>query len=200
MAVAVNNEGVPVQSNSLIGNAFVEDGDYVDNYAAEAFRAFSPWLAAIQNATATLFLDGASYDAAPSQFAIEVQSPLDAPSQRVVIAALQGDLTTGQMSGASQVGSGLIFNGNEKPFGSFSSFVIGKCQAFGTITTTTPRVPNGMSVMIPRGQVGTLKFNVGAGVGLLMTPRTAPWRGIRTLHKTALTTATLTIPIIRPVC
>lgn len=200
LAVAVNSDGLPVVNNALIGNAFVVDGDYVDNYNAEAFRAYSPALAAIENVTATLFLDGSSYDAAPSQFAVEVQSPLDAAGQRLVIASLQGDLTTGQLSGASQVGTGLVYNGNEKPFGSFSTFVSGKCQAFATITSTTPRVPNGMNVMIPSGQVGTLKFNVGAGVGLLMTPRTAPWRGIRALHKTALTNATLTIPIFRPVC
>ncbi len=200
LAVAVNSEGIPVQNNSLIGNAFIMDGDYVDNYGAEAFWAHSQALAIVQNQTATLFFDGRSYDAAPSQIAAEIQSPVDVANQRVVTVGLQGDLTTGQMSGASQVGVGQVFNGNEKPFGSFSSFLVGKCQAIANITTTVPRVPNGMNVMIPSGQVGSLKFNIGAGVGLLMTPRTAPWRGIRALHKTAQTISTLTIPVIRPVC
>jgi hypothetical protein len=54
--------------------------------------------------------------------------------------------------------------------------------------------------MVPTGQVGTIKLNIGAGVGLLMTPRTATWKGIRTLHKTGLTTTTLTIPVLIPVC
>ncbi len=200
LAVAVDNEGVPTRNNALIGNAFVVDGEYVDNYGAESFWAHSQALAVVNNVTATLFFDGGSYDAVPSQFAIELQSPVDTPGQRLVTVGLQGDLTTSQMSGASQVGTGLIYNGNEKPFGSFSTFLSGKCQAIATISTTTPRVPNGMHGMIPSGQVGSMKLNVGAGVGLLMTPRTTQWRGIRTLHKTALTTTTLTIPVVIPVC
>ena len=199
--MAVDANGNPVQNNSLVGNAFVIDGEYMDNYGAEAFWANSPVVAVPNaNGTATLFFDGGSYDAVPSQFAVEIQSPLDAAGQKIVTAGLNGNLSTSQLTGAGQSGTGLIYNGNEKPFGSFSAFLSGNCQAIATISTTTPRVPNGMSTMIPKGQVGTMKFNVGGAVGLLMTPRTANWKGIRTLHKTALTVTTLTIPVIRPVC
>ena len=189
-----------MQYNGLIGNAFVNDGSYVDNYGAEAFWAHSPLVATLNNDTATLFFDNQSYDAVPNQFAIELQSPVDAAGQRVVTVGLSGDLTTGKLSGAAQVGSGQVINGNEKPFGSFSAWLLGSCQANATILTTSPRVPNGMTVLIPSGQVGTMKLNIGAGVGLLLTPRTATWKGIRTLHKTGLTTTTLTIPMPRPVC
>ena len=113
---------------------------------------------------------------------------------------LSGDLTTSRLTGAGQVGTGLVYNGNEKPFGSFSAWLSGNCQANATISASAPRVPNGMGVMIPNGQVGTLKFNVGAAVGLILTPRTAAWRGIRALHKTGLTTSTITSPVLRPVC
>lgn len=200
LAVAVDAQGRPVQYNGLIGNAFVNDGLYVDNYGAEAFWANSPLVATVADGTARLFFDGASYDAVPNQFAVELQSPLDAPGQKIVTASLSGNLVSSQLSGAAQVGTALIYNGNEKPFGSFSAWLSGGCQATATVTTTSPRVPNGMAVMIPSGQVGSIKINVGAAVGLLLTPRTGTWRGIRTLHKTALTTTTITIPVLAPVC
>ena len=104
------------------------------------------------------------------------------------------------MTGAAQIGTGLVYNGNEKPFGGFSAFLTGTCQARGTISTSSPRVPKGMGVMIPTGQTGTMKLNVGAAVGLLLTPRTATWKGIRTLHKTQTVATTITIPIFAPVC
>lgn len=200
LAVAVDAQGRPMQYNGLIGNAFVNDGNYVDNYGAESFAANSPLVATVTDGTARLFFDGASYDAVPSQFSIELQSPIDAPGQRVVTASLNGNVVTGQLIGAAQVGTALIYNGNEKPFGSFSAWLNGGCQAFAAMSSNSPRVPNGMNQMIPSGQVGSIKINVGAAVGLLMTPRTAAWRGIRTLHKTALTTTTMTIPVLIPVC
>lgn len=199
LAVAVDAQGRPIQNNNLIGNAFVRDGDYVDNYGAEAFWANSPAVAAIGANTATLFFDGGSYDAVPSQFAVEIQSPVDAAGQRIVTAGLSGDLTTSQLTGASQVGTGLAFNEKEV-FGSFNNWLTGTCQAQATIGNTSPRVPNGLGNLIKTGQSGYLKFNVGGAVGLIMTPRTATWRGIRTLHKTALTTSTIVIPIFVPVC
>ncbi|HEX4946191.1 MAG TPA: endonuclease/exonuclease/phosphatase family protein [Blastocatellia bacterium] len=200
IAVAVNAEGIPVQNNSLIGNAFVMDGDYVGNYGAESFAAHSRALAAVEGGTATLFFDGSSYDGVPSQLAAEIQSPVDAVGQRIVTAGLSGDLTRVVMRGAAQVGVGIAVNGSERPFGSFSAFLLGNCQSLATISISNPRVPNGMGQTIPTGQTGTIRFNVGGAVGLLMTPRTASYKGIRTLHKTALTTATLTMPVIRPVC
>lgn len=201
LAVAVDANGRPIQNNSLIGNAFVNDGEYVDNYGANSFWAQFPNVATINaNGTATLNFNGSAYDRVPNQFAVELQSPLDAIGQRIVTASLQGDLTTSSMSGAAQVGTGLIYNGNEKPFGSFSAFLKGTCQAIGIISTTNPRVPNGLGVLIPKGQVGTMKISVGAAVGLIMTPRTATWKGIRALHTLNTTNATITIPVLRPVC
>lgn len=199
LAVAVDKQGRPIQNNVLIGNAFVKDGDYVDNYGAEAFWAFADTPLNAGGSTATLAF-GVNYDAAPNQFAIEVQSPVNAPGQRVVTSSLNGDLTTGQLNGAAQVGAGVIYNGNEKPFGSFSAWLTGTCQAQGMIGSTSPRIPLGMLGLIPSGQTGTMTINVGAGVGLLMTPNTAKWSGIRTLHTTRTTRASLTIPIYLPSC
>jgi hypothetical protein len=200
LAVAVDADGNPIQNNSLIGNAFVKDGDYVDNYGAVAFSANSATPATIGAGIATLNFNGAGYDQVPAQFAFEIQSPFDAMGQKVVTVGLNGDLTTSQVSGAAQVGAAQIINGDEKPSGSFSNWLLGGCQASATISLTSPRVPGGMATMIPMGKGGTIRLNVGAAVGLLMTPQTAKWSGIRILHEVTLTSARLTIPIYRPAC
>ena len=156
--------------------------------------------ASINNNTATLNFNGVDYDQVAAQFSTELLSPVDAVNQRIVTVGLSGDLLQSRLEGAAQVGTGTLYNGNETPFGSFSNFLLGGCQARASINNTSPRVPNGLTAIIPAGQTGSLKLNVGAAVGLIMTPRTAPWRGIRTLHKTGLTTSTLVIPILSPVC
>ncbi|MBS1812572.1 MAG: 6-bladed beta-propeller [Acidobacteria bacterium] len=201
IAVAVDNQGLPVNNNVLVGNAFVNTPTFADNYGAESFRAnaFSAGLYTVSGNAATLYFDHVGYDAVPKQFAVEIQSPLDAAGQQVVTAGLSGNLVTSQLSGATQVGIGQAYNEKEV-FASFSSWLTGACQARATISTTSPRVPNGLGILIKAGQSGYLKFNVGAAVGLLMTPRTATWKGIRTLHKTQTTTTTLTIPIFVPIC
>ena len=199
MAVAVDSTGKPVQNNVLIGNAFVKDGAYVDNYGAESFWANSKVLGTMNmtNMTATLFFDGGSYDAMPNQFVAEIQSPLSVAGQRIVTVGMSGDLTQSGLSGAAQVGTGLAFNGEEKA-ASFASFISGRCQASSIITNTTPRVPGALGGLIPKGSVGTLKFGTGGGVGLIMTPNTNKWSGIRGLHKVGLTATTITIPMMVP--
>jgi len=202
LAVAVDDQGRPIRNNVLVGNGFVREGSYLGNYGAESFAARSGAVAAFpNNNTATLFFDGSSYDAVPDQFAVELQSPQEVPGQRLVTVGLRGDLTASQMSGAGQVGTGLLVNGNESPMSSFVSFLNGNCQAQAILTGTTPRVAGGVNTLIPPGQVGTMRWQIGAGVGLLMTPRGANgWSGIRNLHKTRATTSAITIPVFPPVC
>ncbi|MFN7928681.1 MAG: hypothetical protein U0Y68_12160 [Blastocatellia bacterium] len=199
LAVAVDRNGVPIQNNVLIGNAFVTTPTISDNYGAESFWANSFAVATVNGNAATLYFDQVGYDAVPKQLAVEVQSPLDAVGQQVVTAGLSGDLTTSTISGAAQVGVGQAFNEKEA-FASFQNWLTGTCQARGTMTANSPRVPNGLSGLLKTGQAGHLKFNVGGAVGLLLTPRGGAWTGIRTLHKTQTTATTLTIPILVPVC
>ncbi len=202
LAVAVDAQGIPIRNNALIGNAFVNDGEYVDNYGAESFGASSTSVAQVVNNTAILRFDGGGYDPVPNQFAVEIQSPLDSVGQKIVTVGLQGDLTASQLRGAGQIGTGTVINGNEKPIASFVNFLLGNCQATALITFNQPRVPSGMNGVIPKGQVGTMQFRIGGGVGLLMSPRTSAnrWSGIRTLHKVGSTFTTLTIPVFVPVC
>ena len=190
-----------MRNNVLIGNAFVNTPQFADNYGAESFWANAPsaGLYTQSGNTATLYFDHVGYDAVPKQFAVEIQSPLDAAGQQVITASLSGDLTTSSLSGAAQIGTGQAFNEKEV-FGSFNAWLTGTCQARGTVSTASPRVPNGLGNLIKTGQAGSLKFNVGAAVGLLLTPRTATWKGIRSLHKTQTVATTLTIPIFVPVC
>ena len=232
LAVAVDGAGRPIQNNVLIGNAFVNDNTgvagntYEGNYGAESFwRNASGLAAAVANqdpltaldngdGTANVRFGNNGLDAVPNQFAVEIQHPADILGQRLVIAGLAGNIATGNLSGCSQVGTGQAYNQDEK-FGSFQSFVSGTCLCRTLITTTAPRVPGGLAALLGQpgqGRSGSLKFNVTAGVGLIMTPRLAggttnAWSGIRTLHKTGVTNAggtgqpaTLVIPIFTPVC
>ncbi|MBS1809845.1 MAG: hypothetical protein JST84_16910 [Acidobacteria bacterium] len=210
-AVAVDSQGRPIASNGLIGNAFVDEGDYQGNYGAEAFWRYDTALTNVSGGFAVLGLNGTQYDAAPIQFAVEIQSPADAVGQRIVVAPLSGDLTAGsanlsnvfpaQTTAAGQIGPGLASNEQEKTV-SFSSLLSGGCLKSATLTTNFPRVPNGLANLIPTGKMGLLTFRVGAGVGLLMTPRTGSnrWNGIRTLHKTAAGNVAIAIPVFAPVC
>ena len=222
IAVAVSNDaakwgaaiGCPVQYNGLIGNAFVNDGAYTGNYGAEAFWAHNPPAMAdcdLTNSVATLRFSGncgsGVYDRQPNQLVAEIQSPNDSIGQKIVTVGLTGSLSNGVAStGAAQTGIGVASNDGEKP-GSFSSPWTGTCQRSFVIDPRTPRVPGGLgsqpginnNALIPAGRTGTLKWNVSGAVGLIMTPKlgTNKWSGIRTLHKTRVTSDgnTLTIPI-----
>jgi hypothetical protein len=60
-----------------------------------------------------------------------------------------------------------------------------------------------MAAFLQKGDVGVLRWDVGAAVGLFLTPKTAPnvWSGIRTLHKTRVNaSSTLEMPIFMPGC
>ena len=199
LAVAVDAQGRPAPYNGLLGNAFVEDGAYQDNYSATAFRALSAQPATSNGNTATLFFDGTNYDAVPSQFVTEMQSPLDAPGQRLITVGLRGDLTKGELTGAAQQGIGFAYNAQERG-ASFSRLLTGSCFADATLTPINPRIPGTFGSLVGKGNSGHLRFSIDAGVGLLMTPTTAQWSGIRTLHQTSLTTSSITIPLIAPQC
>ena len=202
LVVVTDAQGRPMQNNTLVGNAFLKDGFYVGNYGAEAFWANSAQVATLNaNNTATLRFDDTGYDAVPNQFAVEVQSPRDVVGQKVVTVGMNGDLNEAQLTGAGQVGAGLVYNANENPFGSFVGFLTGNCQATAIITPTNPRLPTTMGGIVPSGQAGTIKFKIGGGVGLLLTPQNSTkWSGIRGLHKTATTFTTITIPLATPIC
>ncbi len=135
LAVAVNAAGVPYNPNSLIGNAFVIDGDYVGNYGAEAIRdfvAYSCWRRTIGGHHLSLRLIS-------SRWKSKAQMML--PVRSIVTVGLQGSLVAMDLKGAGHSGIGQLYNGNEKPFGSFSKFLTEGCRAEAIITATNPARP-----------------------------------------------------------
>ncbi len=217
IAVAVDSDGCPINQNGLIGNAFVNDGNYVGNYGAEAFWAYgtAPQMATCDmvNMVATLNFNvlscvGTGLDALPSQFVAEIQSPLNSVGQKIVVAGLSGDISAGTdnlKAGSAMTGIGVLYNQDEAA-GSFSNPFTGACLKSTVITTTSPRVPGGLGTgaraLVKTGEVATMKWNVRGAVGLIMTPTNAgnSWSGIRTLHKTNVAANTLTIPVYAPTC
>ena len=201
IAMVINNVGLPditTPASILIGNAFVTIpiSGIQGNYGAEAFGsagAISSVLTGGGSTAEVMFR-------APNRFAVEVQSPLTAPNQRIVTVGLSGDMN-GTVTGAGQTSAGQIINGNEKPSGSFSSWIPEGCQSFASLTSGSPRAPGGVNSIIPAGQVGTLKFNTTAAVGLLFIPNNSSSRsGIRGLHKLGTAIVTLSLSVFSPGC
>jgi hypothetical protein len=208
IAVAVDANGQPISWNALIGNAFVNAGDIVGNYGAESFANVSAAGApAFDNnadpALAQILFDSiipGGYDRPADQFAVEIQSPNDATGQTIVHASVAGNIATASVNTVAQLGTGLVIRGDEKQ-GSFVRFISGNCQSINTISATAPRVPTGLGVFLPKGSIGTMVYNTNVGsVGLLLTPKSNAWSGIRTLHKTRTVNTALTIPVFMPVC
>jgi hypothetical protein len=202
--------GCPIQYNGLIGNAFVNDGNYVGNYGAEAFWLHKPFDTTVDcdlvNWKATLNFTGncgnGFYDMQPNQFVAEIQSPNDSVGQKIQMASIRGEVG-GTLSGSAQEGIGVAYNDGEKP-GSYSNPFGSGCLRSFIVDTKTPRVPGGLgsqvginnNALIPSGRTGTLKWNTSGSVGLISTPKTSKWSGIRTLHKTGVATNNkLIIPI-----
>jgi hypothetical protein len=206
IAVAVDAMGNPVSWNALIGNAFVNAGEIVGNYGAEAFANVAPAgdiaFGNQANGTYTLFLDGLvnGYDRPADQFAVEIQSPNDAIGQTIVHASVSGNVNTAAVNVIAQSGTGLVVRGDEKQ-GSFVRFISGNCQSVNVINVGAPRVPTGLGVFLPKGSIATVVYTTNnPSVGLILTPKGNAWSGIRTLHKTRTKAATLDIPIFMPVC
>ena len=204
IAYTVDNMGRPVAYNGLIGNGFVNDGEYVGNYGAESFASTLP-IGAPLGAVATPELswtipfDGLALDLVPTTFAVDIQSPVDTVNQKLVLAGLTGDAFAGKLSGVTQVGTGLAYNGHEA-LRSFSPFISGQCLVEKIVDSTNPKVTGTLASLLPKGEVGTLRFSVTAAVGLLMTSNQNAFNGIRTLHKVQVANSSLIIPLVMPDC
>ena len=202
IAFVVDNMGRTISYNGLIGNAFVNDGEYVGNYGAESFASSFPVGAftdgGIGSGSAISF-NGVNYDQAPTAFAVDIQSPVDTVNQKVVLAGLTGNAIGNSLEGTRQAGTGLAYNGHEA-LRSFSPYFGGGCFSEKIIDATNPKVSGGLSALIPKGEVGTIRFNVRAAVGLLMTSNKNTFSGIRTLHKTQVGNSIIIVPQFMPDC
>jgi hypothetical protein len=206
IAVALNQNGCLAANAGLAGSAFLQapagffgsgSGATRGNYGATAFNAYSSVCPA--GGELTLNFNGTVLDQMPLGHAIAVQSPNAAPGQTIAIAGMNGNLSFGNVTGGTQIGTGLAFSETEV-VRSYSAFILGRCQGIGRINNSTPTISGfgtlRLSGLIPPGSVGTLKFNTGGGVGVLITPsNSSGWSGIRSLTYTRTGNATLIVPV-----
>lgn len=205
LVVGVGQNGCLIQNGGLTGNAFVKapagyfgpgSGETRGNYGALAFNAYAP--ACPSGGELALNFNGVALDAMPTTFAATVQNPNVAPGQTIVMAGLNGNLNTGTLTGAAQLGTGGVYNANEA-FRSFTNFILGACHSVTTITNSNPRIigvsGSGLSGLIYPGSAGVLLFNTAGGAGIIITPRNnAGWSGIRGLTYTRTSSVTLRVP------
>jgi hypothetical protein len=207
IAVAVTASGAPTTNNCFIGGAYVRDDNngVIGSYGAEAFWRLDGLTEVVAvGANATLSLDGAEYDAAPTQFAVQVQDPAVA-DELIVLASVSGDLGT-VLRPTAQTGVGVLYRADEAP-ASFQPQIGTGCFSVTSIDRTKIRIVPGNLETFLKDSYGYLKFNVSApAVGLLISRQGPPnqannrFSGIRTLHKTAVGTATLAAPCFPPFC
>jgi len=208
IAVAVDANGVPVQNNCFIGSAYVRDDNtgFADSYGAESFWKNTPGSVAVTSGYAAINLNGTDYDAAPTQFSVQVQDPAIA-DEYVVLASVSGNLGS-SLASVSQSGFGIVYRADETP-ASFQPQLNSGCLSITLIDAGKIRVAtqNGGYNNFLKDSYGYLKFNVTSpAVGLLISRQGAAgqpinrFSGIRTLHKTQVGSATLSMPVFPPFC
>ncbi|HYE73258.1 MAG TPA: hypothetical protein VEF04_08005, partial [Blastocatellia bacterium] len=209
VAVAVDANGVPTQNNCFIGSAYVRDDNtsFIDSYGAESFWKYSTGTAPVTGGYASINLNGADYDAVPTQFSVQVQDPSIA-DEYVVLASVSGDLGS-SLASVSQSGFGVVYRADEVS-ASFQPQLNTGCFSTTILDATKIRVAtaNGGYNNFLKDSYGYLKFNVTSpAVGLLISKQGpvldypfGRFSGIRTLHKTQIGTATLLMPVFPPFC
>ena len=200
--------GAVLPNAGLTGNAFVQapagtfgagSGAVLGNYGALVFNAYNPILPV--NNQITLNFNGTDLDLMPVRFAAEIQRPVEAVGQTIVLAGLNGSVVTGVITGAAQTGIAEAYNEIEE-FRSARRFISGSCHSLSTVTNGNPAILgfglNGLSGFIATGTNGVLKFTTAGAAGLLITPaNTAGWSGIRGLTCLATSnTVSLVVPAI----
>lgn len=222
LAIAVDATGCPVPKNVLIGSAFIKapagaftipagnttvpTGVISEGYSAQAFRGYQAATCNLTTQEAVLNFDGTTYDKVPNGFAVDFQNPNLVSGQFVTVASLNGAVEvpgSGLDSAASGLGQLFKCENGVRSARSFSSFLLGNCLAQGAITTSWPsNTPAGFYPLASAATPDiplTLYFGVRAGVGLLITPKNSRgWSGIRPLHATSYTNASLRIPALLP--
>ena len=214
VAVAVDEDGIPINFNYLIGDEYVKlTSGHMANLGAEAFSAIQPkpaWIDPSNPTRALLMFNDWHYSNAPRVLAVDyIPSIEDDVQTLLILNRFGGDLITG----GRWVGSifGILYNDLEIPF-SFSFF--GHCQIKQQLCNTFPRTVPNFSKAIPSGHSGWMRlWSVGApdsdAPGLLgavlycKSPNNpCPVSQGHNLHKLTKTSAGegYFVPIIRPHC
>ncbi len=206
VAVAVNNEGCPINFNYLIGDEYVKlASGHVSNLGAEAISALSDVPSVCDSASemATLAFDGIKYSALPRVLALDnIPSRLDSNDTLLIVNRVGGDLAIS----AARIGSlfGLLYDDTENGY----SFTVpsGGCQIRGSLSGSFPRTSPRLEQIIGNGRSGWMKFWATSDAALLgsainFNPNANSSSGAfnhgHNLHKLTLTTtASISIPVV----
>jgi hypothetical protein len=221
IAVAVDQQGCPVNFNYLIGDEYVKfTSRHAANLGAEAVTAIGNLPACSASTTATLLFDGVQYSALPHMLALDsVASRSDGNDLLLLLNRVGGNLASngGNGGNAATLGalSGVLFDDQE--MGATFSLAAGACQFRAVLSNSTPRTNPRIDTMIPAGRTGWMKLwpgliDSGIGAAVAMTGATINFNlNVRAsakafnqghnLHALTLTnTATLIIPVLPPNC
>lgn len=205
IAVATDFNGLPVNHNFLIGDAYVKttvgQTPFYGNYGAEAFSALREFDFDTAATSATINLDGVDYSLTPRTLALSnIGSREDGNFTWLVAVRTGGSLATSVGSIGSIVG--LLYNDQED----LHSFTLAAgCQLRAVLSNDTPRTTPRFDLVIPSGRSGWMKFfpqsSVGVvGVAFRSNTTDAGFNGAHTLHKLTLGTDAYTIPVFPPSC
>ncbi|MGE0132107.1 MAG: choice-of-anchor Q domain-containing protein [Blastocatellales bacterium] len=210
VAVAVDDQGCPVNFNYLIGDEYVKlESGHAANLGAEAFSAIAGGLPRCdENSTqAELRFDGVSYSQAPRVLALSnIPSRADGNDTMLVLNRIGGNLAASAATLTNVFG---IFYDDAETGVSFS-FNPGVCQFRSSVTNTFPRIAPRFETLVPSGRSGWLKLYstsdqaiLGAAINFNQDAAgsSGAFNQGHNLHKLTLTSgAVFTIPVFPPSC
>ncbi|HMV81491.1 MAG TPA: hypothetical protein PLD20_18535 [Blastocatellia bacterium] len=209
VAVAVDQQGCPINFNQLIGEEFVKFASgHEAGLGAEAIPAIAGGLPACGGGalTATLRFDGVSYAPLPRVVAAGgFPSRADGNNTLLILNRIGGDLAGGTATTSAM--TSLVYDDAETPYS--LSFNL-TCQYRGSVWVSTRANPR-FETAVPPGRSGWAKFyssNVdeaflGATINLNQNAyaQAGAFNAGHNLHKLSYTTAArYTIPILPPAC
>jgi len=156
VAVAVDQNGIPIKFNYLIGDEFVRLlSGHMANLGAEAFSAMKDNPAIVYpDGRALLLFNDYHYNRAPRVLAVDsIPSRVDGHDTLLILNRFGGDLFTGQR----WIGSilGVLYNDEET---AFSFTFSGKCQLKQSLTSNFPRTVPVFNSVIQNGHTGWMRL------------------------------------------
>lgn len=212
LAVAVNQQGCPVNFNYLIGDEYVKfSSGHAANLGAEAVAAVGNLPACAAGASvATLAFDGQQFSALPHVLSLDsVASRADGNDTLLLFNRIGGNLT----ASAATIGtlSGILFDDME--MGASFSLTAGSCQYRVVLSNSVPRTNPRIDALIPAGRTGWMKIWIDSGAAtpamtgaalnfnLNVKASAKAYNQGHNLHRLTVTnSASLIVPIEPPNC
>ena len=210
MAVAVDENGCPINFNALVGDEYVKFASgHAANLAAQSFAGLPGGRPACDetSSTAVLRFDGVSYNRAPAVVALDnIPSRADGNDTLLIVNRLGGNLGIGAATLTAIFG--LFYDDAER--GVSFGFTPASCQFRSSITNNFPRITPRFEQFIPAGRSGWLKLSQQDGGAILgaainFNPNAGTSAGAfsqgHNLHVLTLTeSVSITIPVFPPSC